>query len=41
MRPVLWRERSWVAESREEFSWDLSQALLTQEEEKGGPEGPC
>lgn len=29
------------AESREEFSRDLSQALLTQEEGKGGPEGPC
>lgn len=41
MRPVLWRERSWVAESREEFSRHLSRALLTQEEGKGGPEGPC
>lgn len=41
MRPVLWRERSWFTESKEEFSQDLSQALLTQEEGKGGPEGLC
>lgn len=41
MRPVLWRKRCWVAEPRKESSWDLSQALLTQEVRKGGPEGPC